>query len=111
MCVIMLICSLNMMISRHVHRDRPESLLAAGGALARGLPPRRQSQEPHPRQPLLLISQKAIDQDLKVRPIHHRLEGRVRSHIFLCMLAYYVEWHMREAWRPLMFTDQVQQAK
>ena len=33
--------------------------------------------------------------DLKVRPIHHRLADRVRSHIFLCMLAYYVEWHMR----------------
>ena len=46
----------------------------------------------------------------KTRP-HHRLEGRVRSHIFLCMLAYYVEWNMREAWRPLMFTDQDQQAK
>jgi transposase len=44
--------------------------------------------------------------DLHVRPIHHRLEGRVRTHIFLCMLAYYVEWHMREAWRELMFADE-----
>jgi len=35
--------------------------------------------------------------DLKVRPIYHWLEGRVRAHVFLCMLAYYVEWHMREA--------------
>jgi transposase len=43
--------------------------------------------------------------DLKVRPIHHRLENRVRTHIFLCMLAYYVEWHMRQAWAPLIFTD------
>ncbi len=43
--------------------------------------------------------------DLKVRPIHHHLEGRVRAHIFLCILAYYVEWHMREAWRSLMFAD------
>jgi transposase len=43
--------------------------------------------------------------DLKVRPIHHRTADRVRSHIFLCMLAYYVEWHMREAWRELMFAD------
>ncbi len=43
--------------------------------------------------------------DLHIRPIHHRLEGRVRAHIFLCMLAYYVEWHMREAWRELMFSD------
>jgi len=49
--------------------------------------------------------------DLKVRPIHHRLADRVRSHIFLCMLAYYVEWHMREAWRPLLFADEDQQAK
>ena len=49
--------------------------------------------------------------DLKVRPIHHRLADRVRAHIFLCMLAYYVEWHMREAWRALMFADEDQQAK
>ena len=49
--------------------------------------------------------------DLKVRPIHHRLADRVRSHILLCMLAYYVEWHMREAWRELMFADTDQQAK
>ncbi|OYV50361.1 MAG: transposase [Burkholderiales bacterium 21-58-4] len=49
--------------------------------------------------------------DLKVRPIHHHLEGRVRAHIFLCMLAYYVEWHMREAWRELMFADGDRQAK
>jgi hypothetical protein len=49
--------------------------------------------------------------DLKVRPIHHRLEDRVRAHIFLCMLAYYVEWHMREAWRPLLFADEDQAAK
>ena len=49
--------------------------------------------------------------DLHVRPIHHHLEGRVRAHIFLCMLAYYVEWHMREVWRELMFTDEDQAAK
>jgi len=49
--------------------------------------------------------------DLKVRPIHHHLEGRVRAHIFLCMLAYHVEWHMREAWRELLFADEDQQAK
>ena len=48
--------------------------------------------------------------DLKVRPIRHRLETRVRAHIFLCMLAYYVEWHMREAWRPLLFCDEDQEA-
>ena len=49
--------------------------------------------------------------DLKIRPIRHRLEGRVRAHIFLCMLAYYVQWHMREAWRPLLFCDEDQEAK
>jgi transposase len=43
--------------------------------------------------------------DLQVRPIHHRLEERVRAHVFLCMLAYYVEWHMRRAWGPLLFAE------
>jgi transposase len=43
--------------------------------------------------------------DLKVRPIHHRLEERVRAHVFLCMLAYYVEWHMRRRLAPLLFDD------
>ena len=49
--------------------------------------------------------------DLTVRPIHHHLEGRVRSHIFLCMLAYFLEWHMRQVWRELMFADKDQAAK
>ena len=49
--------------------------------------------------------------DLKVRPIHHRTADRVRAHIFLCMLAYYVDWHLREAWRELMLADTDQQAK
>jgi transposase len=49
--------------------------------------------------------------DLKVRPIHHRTADRVRAHILLCMLAYYVEWHMREAWRELMFADTDQATK
>ena len=44
--------------------------------------------------------------DLKVRPIHHRLEERVRCHIFLCMLAYYVEWHMRRDLAPILFDDE-----
>ena len=43
--------------------------------------------------------------DLQVRPIHHRLTERVRAHVFLCMLAYYVEWHMRRAWAPLLFAE------
>jgi hypothetical protein len=44
--------------------------------------------------------------DLLVRPIFHRTEDHVRAHIFLCILAYYVEWHMREAWAPLLFQDE-----
>ena len=44
--------------------------------------------------------------DLKVRPIHHRLEERVRAHVFLCMLAYYVEWHMRQTLTPVLFDDE-----
>jgi len=43
--------------------------------------------------------------DLKVRPIHHRKADRVRAHVFLCLLAYYVEWHMRQALAPLLFDD------
>jgi len=43
--------------------------------------------------------------DLRVRPIHHRTEEHVRAHIFLCMLAYYVEWHMRKALSCVLFQD------
>jgi hypothetical protein len=44
--------------------------------------------------------------DLRVRPIYHRLAERVRAHIFLCMLAYYLEWHMRRALAPLLFSEE-----
>lgn len=44
--------------------------------------------------------------DLRVRPIYHYLAARVRSHVLLCMLAYYVEWHMRQALAPLLFDDE-----
>ena len=44
--------------------------------------------------------------DLKVRPIYHHLENRVRAHVFLCMLAYYVEWHMRQKLAPILFDDE-----
>ena len=44
--------------------------------------------------------------DLLVRPIHHRTAERVRAHILLCLLAYYVEWHLRRAWEPLLFEDE-----
>lgn len=43
--------------------------------------------------------------DLLVRPIHHHLDDRVRAHIFVCLLAYYVQWHLKRAWRPLLFAD------
>jgi hypothetical protein len=43
---------------------------------------------------------------LEIRPIHHRLEQRVRAHVFVCMLAYYLEWHLRAAWAGLTFTDE-----
>jgi transposase len=44
--------------------------------------------------------------DLLIRPIHHGTEERVPAHIFLCMLAYYVEWHLRQVWAPLLFEDE-----
>jgi len=44
--------------------------------------------------------------DLKIRPIFHRIDPRVRAHIFLCLLAYYVEWHMRQTLAPLLFDDE-----
>ena len=44
--------------------------------------------------------------DIRIRPIRHRTEDHVRGHIFLCMLAYYVEWHMRKALAPLLFEDE-----
>ena len=49
-------------------------------------------------------SLKAIDLDL--RPIYHFSEDRVRAHVFICMLALYVVWHLRQAWAPICFTDQ-----
>jgi len=44
--------------------------------------------------------------DLDLRPIHHRLEDRVKAHVLICMLACYLVWHLRKAWAPLTFTDQ-----
>jgi Transposase DDE domain len=44
--------------------------------------------------------------ELEIRPVHHHLEDRVRAHVFLCMLAYYLTWHLREAWAPLLFKDE-----
>ena len=47
-----------------------------------------------------------IGPDLRIRPIHPRDEKRVRAHIFICLLAYYIEWHMRQALAPLLFDDE-----
>ena len=44
--------------------------------------------------------------DLQIRPLHHWSEDRVRAHVLLCMLAYYVQWHMERAWAPLLFRDE-----
>jgi len=44
--------------------------------------------------------------DLLVRPIHHRIADRVRAHILLCLLAFYVEWHLRQVWQPLLVEDE-----
>ena len=44
--------------------------------------------------------------DLQLRPIHHRLEDRVRAHVLICMLAAYLVWHLRAAWAPLTYTDE-----
>ena len=49
--------------------------------------------------------------DMMVRPIRHRVPCRVKAHIFICMLAYYVRWHMMEVWRPLLFSDEDLEAK
>ena len=44
--------------------------------------------------------------DLDLRPIHHRLNDRVRAHVFICLLACYLAWHLRKAWAPMTFTDE-----
>ena len=44
--------------------------------------------------------------ELEIRPIHHHLDDRVRAHVLLCMLAYYLTWHLRHAWAPLLFKDE-----
>ena len=44
--------------------------------------------------------------DLQIRPIHHHLETRVRAHVLICMLGYYLTWHLKAAWKPLLFTDE-----
>lgn len=49
---------------------------------------------------------RTIKGPLELRPIHHHLEDRVKAHVFLCALAYYLTWHLRQAWKPLLFDDE-----
>jgi transposase len=49
--------------------------------------------------------------DLDLRPIHHRLDDRVKAHVLICMLACYLVWHLRKAWAPLTFTDETSSAR
>src|SRR3954471_20242111 len=49
---------------------------------------------------------RTIKDTIEIRPIHHHLEARVRAHVLLCMLAYYVTWHLKAAWTPLLFADE-----
>ena len=44
--------------------------------------------------------------ELQIRPIHHHLEDRVKAHVLICMLAYYLTWHLKAAWKPMLFTDE-----
>ena len=44
--------------------------------------------------------------DLQIRPIHHHLADRVRAHVLICTLGYYLTWHLKAAWKPLLFTDE-----
>jgi len=44
--------------------------------------------------------------DLQIRPIHHHLADRVKAHVLICMLAYYLTWHLKAAWKPLLFSDE-----
>ena len=105
------------------HARRPAALLARHRADRRRGAPRRHLRDPHlgardgprhrrrgpgPYKALATVERafrclKTVD--LHLRPIHHRRSERVRAHVFLCMLAYYVEWHMRRAWAPLLFAE------
>lgn len=102
----------------HVDQQKvaDEALLDGIYVIRTSLPPERISAEDTVRSYKRLSqverafrSMKTVD--LYIRPIRHHLEDRVRAHILLCMLAYYVTWHMLEAWRPLLFADEELEAK
>lgn len=82
---------------------------------AEAAPARGSSTDPFPAEQIvraykgLAVAERAFRSlktvDLKVRPIYHWSADRVRTHVLLCRLAYYVEWHMRQAWAPLLLDD------
>jgi len=49
---------------------------------------------------------RSLKSQLEVRPIRHRIDGRVRAHILICLLAYYLQWHLKRAWAPLLFEEE-----
>jgi len=49
---------------------------------------------------------RSLKSQLTVRPIRHRIDDRVRAHILICLLAYYVQWHLKRAWAPLLFEEE-----
>ncbi len=79
-----------------IHTNFPKDDLTAGEAV--------RSYKSFSRVERALRSLKSVD--LKVRPVHHRLADRVRAHVFLRTLAYYVEWHMRRRLAPILFDDE-----
>jgi Transposase DDE domain len=96
--------------------ERDAAAIAAEAALD-GIYVLRTSLGPEPHDPAAIVkaykqlanverafrSHKTVD--LEIRPIHHRRGARVRAHVFLCMLAYHLEWHMRQALKPILFDD------
>ena len=80
----------------------------ASQAVMQGIPLPVVSRLLGPRNPRMTLRYAHVGNQflsLRVRPIHHRIADRVRAHFLLCMLAYYVEWHMRDAWSELLFAD------
>ena len=49
---------------------------------------------------------RSLKSQLEVRPIRHRIDDRVRAHILICLLAYYLQWHLKRAWAPLLFEEE-----
>ena len=72
------------------------------------MPPRSRATDPSALVERAIRSIKTVD--LQVRPVYHWLADRVRAHVFLCMLGYYLEWHMRQRLAPMLYDDADKQA-